>query len=256
MSSRPGPRHQATQGSAKRAARLQRTSGGAHSPDGSRGRGRGRARAAPHPWQQTGDPDGTGGVGKTRLATAVARAAVGDHHDGVVMVHLASSRMRPSFFRPSAGPSGCTPSRAPTTPWSRPCTGVGCCSCSTTSSSCRRPASSCPDCSRTATGWSSSPRAAPRSASAGRSSTPCTRWRSRAGSAAWRRSKPPPQACCSSRAHGRCHRASPRARRRRGGRRALSSAGRHTPGPRACRRTGSPAVTTAPARAARRRHGP
>lgn len=33
---------------------------------------------------------GTGGVGKTRLATAVARAAVGDHHEGVVMVHLAS----------------------------------------------------------------------------------------------------------------------------------------------------------------------
>ena len=33
---------------------------------------------------------GTGGVGKTRLATAVARAAIPDHEDGVVMVRLAA----------------------------------------------------------------------------------------------------------------------------------------------------------------------
>ncbi|MFM6847812.1 MAG: ATP-binding protein [Terrabacter sp.] len=33
---------------------------------------------------------GPGGVGKTRLSTAVARAAGGDHRDGVAVVHLAS----------------------------------------------------------------------------------------------------------------------------------------------------------------------
>ena len=84
---------------------------------------------------------GPGGIGKTRLAVAAAECAAPAYPDGVVFAGLApvadGALLLPTVLR--AWPSLKPPSVRPSTPSPATSATGGCCSCSTTSSTCSRP---------------------------------------------------------------------------------------------------------------------
>jgi DNA-binding SARP family transcriptional activator len=81
---------------------------------------------------------GVGGVGKTRLAYAVAEASRGRFRDGVAIVSLAPLT-DPATVLPAVGRASGLPSSEGTDPSASTCGNVRCWSCSTTPSTCPTP---------------------------------------------------------------------------------------------------------------------